>query len=347
MIQSSKDIDVAVFGATGYSGFELVKLLLNHPRVRLGHATSGSNPDANLNQLHPTTLDLPLCSPQSVPLNEIDLAFLCLPHGAGPGRGQEEAARLARAGVRVIDLGGDYRLREIDHYRRWYQTEHAHADLLGSFVYGLSEFHRTRIADATRVANPGCYPTCTALALYPLAEAGWLTEGSIVINAVSGLSGAGRGLKIPSLFVEANENVTPYHPGQVHRHVPEIMQTLRDMSGAEIPSVVFVPHLAPVNRGILATIHVPLSQGPSMSEIREHYAARYEKEPFVHLLAEGATASLKHTCGTNHTAISLHPCEGGLVVVASIDNLLKGAAGQAVQNMNLMFGLPETEGLPC
>lgn len=342
-----KPIKAALFGATGYSGFELMQLIDKHPAMEITHATSRQAAGMTLNEVYPTLSRRRLCGPETVPLDQIDLAFLCLPHGGEPGCSMEEAARLRAAGVAVVDLSGDYRLQDLGEYLRWYGCEHRYPELAAAAVYGLSEWRREAVAEAKMVANPGCYPTCTALSLWPLCQEQLLSSAPLVINAMSGVSGAGRSGKIANLFVEVNESAKAYNPGQKHRHLPEIRQTLRAMAGGSLPGeVVFTPHLIPVNRGILTTTYAGLKQGVTLQQARTLYRAWYADAPFVQVLDEGDQACLRHVVGTNQVVISLHQAdEHGVVVCAAMDNLIKGAAGQALQNANLMFGFEETEGL--
>lgn len=343
----AKKVRAAVFGATGYSGLELMQLISRHPSIEIAYATSRQAAGLSLGEVVPTLERRRLCAPDEVDLNGVDLAFLCLPHGGGPGCSMEEAAKLRAAGVRVVDLSGDYRLKDLHEYTRWYGCDHRYPELVAQAVYGLSEWNRSAVAEASLVANPGCYPTCTALSLWPLFGEALMRTGSLVINAMSGVSGAGRGAKVANLFVEVNESAKAYNPGQKHRHLPEIRQTLTAMAGFPLEQeVVFTPHLIPVNRGILTTTYVPLKQGVTLQQVHARYRDLYENAPFVHVLDAGNQVSLRHAVGGNHVVISLHQADDhGLIVCAAMDNLIKGAAGQALQNANIMLGFEETEGL--
>jgi N-acetyl-gamma-glutamyl-phosphate reductase len=288
----------------------------------------------------------------------VDLVFCCLPHVAA----QTPVAAARSAGARVVDLSADYRLRDAASYQKWYGHPHTHPQLLSEAVYGLPELHRAEIAGASLIANPGCYPTSVILALAPLARAAWLS-GTIIVDSKSGVSGAGRKPSLKTHFVEANENVSPYSIGRAHRHLAEMEQevgrlvdleigdgglvdkeTRRQGSGCQI---VFSPHLIPVNRGIVSTIYVTLPEGIAEPEVRGRYVDMYAGEPFVYLLPADQAATMAHTTGTNYCAIGLTFVEETrtLIVTASIDNLIKGASGQAVQNMNIMFGWNETTAL--
>jgi N-acetyl-gamma-glutamyl-phosphate reductase len=270
--------------------------------------------------------------------SDSDVVFLALPHGAA----MEAAPALLAGGTRIIDLGGDFRLKDPTAYARWYGAAHTASDLLGSAVYGLPEVNRQCVRSARLVANPGCYPTAAALALLPLVKSG-RAGGPVIVDAKSGVSGAGRNPSAATHFSEVNENVKPYKLGE-HRHGPEMEQTLAS-AGAALP-VYFAPHLAPMTRGILATCYVPLAAELSQDEAFGLYRDAYRDEPFVRLLEEELPQT-KATLGSNFcdVAVRVDPERRLAVAVSAIDNLVKGAAGQAIQNMNLMFGFPETEGL--
>lgn len=337
-------ITAGILGATGYTGFETVTILAKHPEVEIRFAASRSNAGKNVRDLYPTPLDLQLDSVERVDLSAVDVLFLCLPHGSA----QTYAKRGLEAGAVVIDLSADYRLRDAETYRTWYGTEHQFPTLLDEAVYGLTELRRDDLRHARLIANPGCYPTGILLALAPMLTAGILKAATIVADSKSGVSGAGRTPKVGSLYVEVNENLKPYSIGHTHRHVSEIEQELYALGGNSAPhGVVFSPHLLPVSRGILSTMYVPLPPAWREREIRALYADAYTDEPFVWVLPPGQTATLRHTVNTNRCAISLHPvpARDQLIVVSTIDNLIKGAAGQAIQNMNVRFGLEETAGL--
>ena len=337
-------VRTGIFGATGYTGYELVKILLSHSQVELVFATSESSAGRNLSDVFPCQWDLPLISMRDAPLDSVDVVFLCLPHGASV----DAVRRVREAGVKAVDLSADFRLRDPSDYERWYGLEHDAPALLTEAVYGLPELYREKIRNAHLVANPGCYPTSVILGLYPLVRAGALADRQIIADSKSGVSGAGRKATLTTHFVEAHDNFSPYNIGHTHRHIGEMEQelSLASADGSGI-HVIFSPHLLPVNRGILSTMYPRLAAGWDMAKVREMYDEAYGDEPFVHLLPAGQVATLRHTVNTNRCAIALTEVEGSdtLIVTASIDNLLKGASGQAVQNMNLMFGLDESLGL--
>jgi N-acetyl-gamma-glutamyl-phosphate reductase len=334
-------IAAGIFGATGYTGYELVQLLDGHPEVEIAFATSRSSAGQRLSDLYPSPLDVRLVAPKEADLGTADVAFYCLPHGESMAA--VSAAR--RAGARCVDLSADFRLRDVAVYEQWYQVGHVAPELLPGAVYGLSEVYREQVAGADLVANPGCYPTSVLLALYPLARGGHLREGRVIVDSKSGVSGAGRKLRVGSLFCEVSEDFKPYSIGRAHRHLPEMEQELAAW-GAEV-RVTFSPHLLPVKRGILSTIYLTLEAGWSVERLVELYQEAYAGEPFVHVLPPGQQASLAYVNHTNRCALSFAEVGGNdFIVVSAIDNLIKGASGQAVQNMNLMFGLDETAGLP-
>src|SRR5690606_32764634 len=253
-------------------------------------------------------------------------------------------------GVRVIDLSADFRLTDAQIYERWYHTEHTAPDLMQQFVYGLCEIYRDQIKGARLIANPGCYPTSVNLGLYPLAKAGWLSD-QVIDDSKSGVSGAGRQCKVNYSYVEVNENFLPYNIGVRHRHIAEMELVLNRVNGQHQHKFIFSPHLLPVNRGILSTMYVSVPEGVSEQAIRDLYAETYAGEPFIHLLPAGQIASLRHTSYTNRVAISITPTDPtqpdgtDYIIVATLDNLIKGASGQAIQNFNIAAGLEETAGL--
>lgn len=339
-------IRVGIAGATGYTGFELIQILRRHPQVQLAWLTSESNAGGRLSSVFPCPWDdelLPLEQALSARLSEVDVVFLCLPHAAS----MEAVARVVSAGVKAIDLSADFRLQDAAAYQRWYAHAHTQTQLLTEAVYGLPELYREAVRAARLIANPGCYPTSVILGLTPLARAG-LLRGRVIADSKSGVSGAGRGLKLSSHFVEANENFSPYSIGRSHRHLPEMEEQLAAQTRQTTTpfQIVFSPHLLPVNRGILSTMYVELPEKLSGETLLSLYRDAYRDEPFIHLLALNQVATLRHTVNSNRCAIGLSPqADNLLIVTSSLDNLLKGASGQAVQNMNLMFGLDETAGL--
>ncbi len=338
-----------IAGATGYIGYELITLIHRHPELEVGWLTSERNAGKRFDQIFSTPWDYPLINLESAYLraDEVDVVFLCLPHAES----MEAVKRFYAAGVRVIDLSADFRLKDVDVYKRWYGIDHSAPELCAEARYGLCELYRSQLDGAQLIANPGCYPTSVNLGLYPLAKAGWLGE-RVIIDSMSGVSGAGRKTNLTYQFVEANENITPYNVGHRHRHIAEMEQVLGAANGGERGHrFLFTPHLVPVNRGILSTMYIDVPAGVTEEQIRELYAENYAGEPFVHLLAPGVQASLAHTVNTNRCAIGITPADPTLpdgseyVITASIDNLIKGGSGQAVQNYNIAVGLDETAGL--
>ena len=345
-------IRIGIFGATGYTGVELVRLLGRHAHARLVFAASESYAGQRLSDVITCAYDTSLIKTEDAPLADVDVVFSCLPHGASA----ELCVRVLRAGARVVDFSADFRLRDAAAYAQWYGRQHPYPEMLADAVFGLPEMYRTLIADATLVANPGCYPTSVILGALPLLELGALAEPLVIADSKSGVSGAGRKLTQSSHFVEVNENLSPYSVGRAHRHVPEIEQLLNDAwntgdqaSGDSKVSVFFTPHLLPITRGMLSTLYVKLTPQAAEQDWQSIFAKRYEGEPFVRVLDKGKLSTIAHTVNTNLCTISVHqqsgPLATTLLVISSIDNLVKGASGQAVQSMNLMFGMPETEGL--
>jgi N-acetyl-gamma-glutamyl-phosphate reductase len=359
-------IDIGIIGATGYTGLELLRLLQRHPRARIAWLTSESSGGQQLGDVF--ALPPALGALSLLPLEQaslaVELIFCCLPHVAA----QTPVAAARAAGARVIDLSADYRIRDAASYEKWYGHPHNYPELLSEAVYGLPELHRAEIARASLVANPGCYPTSIILGLAPLARAGWLS-GTVIADSKSGVSGAGRKPSLKTHFVEANENLSPYSIGRAHRHLAEMEQEIERQGDTETGryhpeavtghadgetgrhgkgwQMVFSPHLVPVNRGIVSTIYATLPEGVEETDVRRRYATMYRDEPFVYLLPRGQAATLGHTVGTNYCVIGLTFVEATrtLIVTASIDNLIKGASGQAVQNMNIMYGWDEKTAL--
>jgi N-acetyl-gamma-glutamyl-phosphate reductase len=329
----SEKTRVLVAGASGLTGALAARLVWNHPSLELAAVSARSDVGARLDELHPRhRVPLTLEELDLDRLEELDAAIVCYPHGASAPL----VAELRGLGVQVVDLSADFRLRDLPTYELWYGT-HGEPDLLEGAVYGLTELYRSAVHEAELVANPGCYPTATVLALAPLAEAGLVSE--VVVSAASGVSGAGRGA---ADFVEAAENFSPYGVDG-HRHYPEIAQELRAL-GADGP-LTFVPYLLPIDQGLLASCFVTPSREVAADELRELYRARYDGEPFIELVDR--PPGVRDVRETNHCRIHVAVDSGGerILAFAAIDNLWKGAAGQAVQNLNLMLGLDETEGL--
>lgn len=333
-------IKAGVFGATGYTGFELAKILQRHPQVDVIFATSQSFAGKSLRDVYPQAPHLPLILGSDAPLDEVDVVFLCLPHAAAA----ETAVTALNAEVKVIDLSADFRLKDAATYASWYDKTHPAPHLLTEAVYGLTEFARDQLPGARLIATPGCYPTSILLPLRPLLTANLPITGPIIADAKSGISGAGRTPKQNTHFVEAHNNFFPYKIGRSHRHLPEMEQVMNWWQ-PEAPSLIFSPHLLPVERGILSTIYVNFTEPMPLTSIRPLFAKMYSNEPFVCLLPEGELATLAHVTHSNKCVIGLAQAGNTLIITSAIDNLVKGAAGQAVQNMNVVFGLEETLGL--
>ncbi len=335
-------IKVGIVGGTGYTGVELLRLLAMHPEVELRAITSRAEAGRPVSEVYESLrghVDLAFSEPDPAMLAECDLVFFATPNGTA----MQMAPALLDAGVKVIDLAADFRLQDPAVWERWYGMPHACPELLAEAVYGLPEIHRERIREARLVANPGCYPTAAALGLLPLVEAGVVDKTSLLADCKSGVSGAGRGANAAMLMGEVGESFKAYAvPG--HRHLPEIRQTLGWAAGEEV-GLTFVPHLVPMIRGIHATLYARLSGEPG--DLQALFERRYAGEPFVDVMPPGSHPETRSVRGVNHCRIAVHRPQGGdvVVVLSVIDNLTKGAAGQAVHNMNLMFGLEEHTGL--
>lgn len=344
----SETVSVAIAGATGYTGVELVRILRNHPRVRLQTLTTQNYVGQPLAGVYPHLYPFlgDVCEEQDIEkLVQADAVFLALPQG----HTTPVAEAALKAGCRLIDLGADLRLRDPGVYQQWYKLEAAPETLLGEAVYGLPELNRKSVQGARVIANPGCYPTSALLALAPAVANGLIDVNSIIIDAKSGVSGAGRSLSVNSLFCEVNDGIRPYNVAS-HRHTPEIEQGLTQLAGQEV-KVVFTAHLTPMTRGILCTVYARPSAGVDFGTVRLAYENAYRDEPFVHVLPIGAWPHTKWVYGSNHCLLNLALDErsGVLIIASVIDNLVKGASGQAVQNFNTMFGWDETialEALP-
>jgi N-acetyl-gamma-glutamyl-phosphate reductase len=328
---------VGIINVTGYAGLELARLLHQHPQAELASVTGRSAVGQSLSQVFPHLADIKLTIRDK--LGDVELAFVAMPHKESA----KEVMPLLEKGVRVVDISADFRLKDASEYQLWYGSPHPAPKLLKEAVYGLPELHRAEIAAAKIIANPGCYPTGAILALAPAVKAGLITT-DVVVDSKSGISGAGRTLTIPSHYSEANEDTAAYAL-KGHRHLPEITQELKLLKQGKPLSVTFVPHLVPMTRGILTTCYASLAGKKGIEEIRKLYADFYKDEPFVRVTE--APPHTKHTWGSNMCLVypTLDPRTGKLVVISAIDNLVKGAAGQAIQNMNIMLGLPETTGL--
>jgi N-acetyl-gamma-glutamyl-phosphate reductase len=336
MSQSGQKMRVGVYGASGYAGQDTVEILSGHPCVEIVFATSGtyagdSVPFTNLHYIPPDDANL----------SSVDAVFLALPHGVSA----KMAAQAKAQGLKVVDLSADLRLDMPESYEKWYNHTHPHPELL-STVYGLPEINRELIVGKQLIAAPGCYPTTTLLGLYPLLHSKWIAPNTpIIVDAKSGVSGAGREPKPNLHFVEVYSNFSPYNPGRAHRHVGEIEQEMKKLY-PEVGLLIFTPHLLPVDRGLMASIYVHIADGISSEDAQGLFEEYYVNEPLVHVLPHGQQATLKHVVRTNGCAISLTPVTDRYLHITSVtDNLRKGAAGQAVQCFNLMCGFPETMGL--
>jgi N-acetyl-gamma-glutamyl-phosphate reductase len=342
----SNKIRIGVLGASGYTGADLVRLALRHPAIEIGLLTASSHAGKPMAEVFPHLAfsDLPdLVTVEDADWSMVDAVFCGLPHGTT----QEIAAAILgqHPKVKLIDMSADFRLRDPAAYAEWYGHEHRALPLQHEAVYGLTEHYREDIAAARLVACPGCYPTAALLALIPPARAGAIDAGDIIIDAKSGVTGAGRGLKQNILFSEAGEGLSPYSVAQ-HRHAPEIEQELGKAAGTDVV-VNFTPHLIPMSRGELCTSYVRLASGTSADDLRALLADAYRNEPFVHVADAGVTPKTQNVRGSNHVQIGVFAdrIPGRAIIVSTLDNLVKGSAGQAIQNFNLMFGVDETEGL--
>ncbi len=332
-------------GATGYSGGELIKILLNHPHARLQHLTSESSPGKPVWSVHPQFRGR--VSQEFVPLNvariaaDSDVVFSCFPAGIGIA----PAAGFIKAGVKVIDLSADFRLPTAKMYEAVYHGKHGAPDLLKKAVYGLPELFRASIVKASLVANPGCYATAASLSAAPLLKPLIVDPDSLIVDAKSGTSGAGKKVASTYLYCEVNENIHAYNVG-IHRHQPEIETVLTRVSSVKV-RLTFTPHLVPMSRGILSVLYATLKKPMKTGDIRRLFAKHYENEPFVRVLPDGELPQTKNVSHTNYCDIGITQDQrlNRVIVVAALDNLVKGASGQAVQNMNLCFARPETEGL--
>ena len=337
-------IGAAIVGASGYASRELIRILLNHPGIKITAATSRQDDSPRVSSLHPSLngrLDL-ACMPFDADwIAEVaQVAFLALPHTAS----LEVVPTLREHDLKVIDLSADYRLKDAQTYKDWYGHVHDDPKGLEEAVYGLPELYRDAIPDATLIANPGCYTSTSILALAPLIQHDKIERTGIVIDAKSGISGAGRSPKLTTHFPECNENFSAYNVGK-HRHTPEIDQVLSDVgrSVGEGVEVIFTPHLVPMDRGIFATIYATPKHTITEHELHDLYRSFYADSPFIRIVDQ--LPSTKDTACTNFCDIALRIVRGRIVILATLDNLVKGAAGVAVQNFNLMFGFPETTAL--
>lgn len=338
-------IKAGIIGATGYAGQELVRLLLQHKEVEIIWYGSRSYVDEKFSSVFGNVFQIVenVCKSDDLHqlAKEADVIFTATPQGYLAGVLDEEILSNAK----VIDLSADYRIKDVNTYEKWYGIEHKSPQFIEEAVYGLCEVNRNQVKEARLVANPGCYPTCSFLSVYPLAKAGLIDMNTLIIDAKSGTSGAGRGAKVPNLYCEVNENIKAYGVAS-HRHTPEIEEQLSYASG-EAVTLNFTPHLIPMNRGILITAYASYKKGITKEEIRKAYEEAYKDEYFVRFLEDGVCPETKWVEGSNFVDVNIKVDErtGRVIMMGAMDNITKGAAGQAVQNMNIMFGLDEAEGL--
>ena len=340
----TQTIKVGIVGATGYTGVDLLRLLAQHPQVQVAAVTSRGEAGMALADYFPSLRgiypDLYFQTPDQADLAACDVVFFATPNGVA----MQEAPALLAAGVKVVDLSADYRIQDIATWQQWYGMTHASPEWVARAVYGLSELNRSAIAQAQLVANPGCYPTCVSLPLVPLLQQGCLKSGApLIADCKSGVSGAGRKASVGTLFAEAGDNFKAYGVGG-HRHLPEIRQTINTLQNGVADGLVFVPHLTPLIRGMHATIYLHTVAGVNPHAL---LAEHYHNSPFVDILPAGSTPETRSVRGANTCRISVQqaPQSEVWIILSVIDNLVKGAAGQAVQNMNIMFGIDESAGL--
>jgi N-acetyl-gamma-glutamyl-phosphate reductase len=333
-------VRVGIINVTGYAGVELARLLYRHPHVELASVTGRSAAGQKLAEIFPHLADIDLTI--TAELDEVDIAFSAMPHKASV----EVIVPLVEQGVKVVDISADFRLKDAGKYPEWYDYVHPAPDLLRQAVYGLPEFHRSEIVTASLVANPGCYPTGALLALAPVVKEG-LVYPDIIVDSKSGVSGAGRALSLSTHYSEASDNVRAYAV-EGHRHLPEIIQELQTLNPSLSPSVTFLPHLVPTARGILSSCYARPEEDKLVKgkeELKQLYHSYYADEPFVRIVDK--PPETKQTWGSNLCLVypTVDPRSGTVVVISCLDNLVKGAAGQAIQNMNIMLGFPETAGI--
>ncbi len=335
-------IKAGIVGATGYTGVELMRLIAQHPQVQLDVVTSRTEAGKPVSEFFPSLrgiIDLVYCEPDISTLASCDVVFFATPNGTA----MQSAPALLEQGARIIDLSADFRLKDVDEWEKWYGQRHSCPQLLATAVYGLPEMNRDKIKQARLLANPGCYPTAVQLGFLPLLEAKLVNPGSLIADAKSGVSGAGRTLSLMHHYCEAADSFSAYAVNG-HRHLPEIRQGLQSVCDEPV-GLVFVPHLLPMIRGIHASLYATLKD-PAV-DLQKVYEQRYQNEPFVDVMPAGSHPNTNSVRGTNVCRISCHKPQHGntAVILAVVDNLVKGAAGQAIQNMNIMFGLLETTGL--
>lgn len=338
-------VKVGIIGATGYAGGELVRLLINHPQAEIKWYGSRSYIDKKYCEVYQNFFqivdDVCLDDNMEALADEVDVIFTATPQGFCASLVNEDILNK----VKVIDLSADFRIKDVATYEKWYGIKHQSPQLIEEAVYGLCEINREDIKSARLLANPGCYPTCSTLSIYPLAKEGLIDMNTVIIDAKSGTSGAGRGAKVDNLYCEVNENIKAYGVAN-HRHTPEIEEQLSYASGEQV-LLNFTPHLVPMNRGILITAYATLKKKVTYEEVKAVYDKYYAKEKFVRVLEKDVCPQTKWVEGSNYVDVNfkIDPRTNRIIMMGAMDNLVKGAAGQAVQNMNLMFGLKESEGL--
>lgn len=338
-------IKVGIIGSTGYAGNELVRILSGHKEVEIKWFGSRSYIDKKYYEVYQNMFQIvdAVCMDDNMEAlaNEVDVIFTATPQGLCASLVNEEIL----SKVKIIDLSADFRIKDVSTYEKWYGIEHKSPEFIEEAVYGLCEVNREDVKNARLVANPGCYTTCSILTIYPLAKEGLIDMNSIIIDAKSGTSGAGRGAKVDNLYCEVNENIKAYGVA-THRHTPEIEEQLGYASGENV-LLNFTPHLVPMNRGILVTAYATLKAGVTYEEVRTAYDKYYKEEKFVRVLEKDVCPQTKWVEGSNYVDVNfkIDPRTNRIIMMGAIDNLVKGAAGQAVQNMNLMFGFKESEGL--
>jgi N-acetyl-gamma-glutamyl-phosphate reductase len=339
-------IKIAIIGASGYTGAELIRILINHKKVEISALVANSNAGQKVEQLYPHLIhyNLPdLKKIEEIDFTKIDVVFGCLPHTTSQETFKKLLADAKNSHLKIIDLSADFRLENIATYQKWYEHEHVAPNLQPQAVYGLSEIHRNKIKKSNLIACPGCYPTSALLPLIPLLENNLIKKTDIIIDSKSGATGAGRSVKQANLFAEVNESVKAYAIGK-HRHIGEIEQELSKAAKSEI-EIDFTPHLLPINRGIISTIYVKLNENFSLTDIQNCLETKYADEPFIKII--DGEPNIKDVVGTNFCVIAAKQArtKDKIILVSVIDNLCKGASGQAVQNMNILFGFDEKEGL--
>ncbi|KAJ0963407.1 hypothetical protein J5N97_028529 [Dioscorea zingiberensis] len=338
-----KAVRVGVLGASGYTGSEIIRLLANHPYFGITLMTADRKAGQSIGSVFPhlITQDLPdMIAIKDADFSNVDAVFCCLPHGT-----TQEVIKGLPKGPKIVDLSADFRLRNVDEYEKWYGQPHGAAELQKEAIYGLTEILREEIRNAWLVANPGCYPTSIQLPLVPLIKERLISLENIIIDAKSGVSGAGRGAKEANLYTEVSEGIHAYGITN-HRHVPEIEQGLSDALQCKV-TVSFTPHLMPMSRGMQSTIYVKMAQGVTIKDLYQQLVSTYEDEEFVKVLEKGAVPHTRNVRGSNYCFLNVFPdrIPGRAIIISVIDNLVKGASGQALQNLNLMMGFPENTGL--